>query len=184
MSNSQADEVNCEQSESIGEKIQNSLDNKSFNDALIKRKDQIKPLSFFRKTISKKGGQKQLPDPKALFNRMITIAEREDNLQSFFHYELTVKPMSLFQDGMMRKPDKSSLRKAIMLEEDAKPKKEIEGDCYFVIDGGALIHRVHWTKGDRFIEIADAYIKYLKRHYGTQVEVVFDGYNNESIKSQ
>ena len=183
VSNSQVDEVNCEQCESIGEKIQTSLNDKSFNDASIKRKDQVKPLSSLRNTISKKVGEK-LPDPKALFNRMVTIAEREENLERFFQYELTVEPMSLFQDGMMRKPDKPSLRKAIILEEDAMSKKDIEANCHFVIDGGALLHRVRWKKGDRFIEIADAYIKYVNKHYGNQVEVIFDGYNDESIKSQ
>jgi len=85
---------------------------------------------------------------------------------------------------MMRKPDKPSLRKIIMPEGDAIPKKDIAANSHFVIDGGALLHRVRWQKGDKFISIAETYIKYTKKHYGESVEVIFDGYEDESkVKS-
>ena len=67
------------------------------------------------------------------------------------------------------------------MEEDAQLKKEIEADCHFVIDGAALIHIVHWTKGDRFIEIVDQIFEEALRYPS---ESGFDGYNDESIKSQ
>jgi len=164
-------------------KIQKSLDNKLINDASIKRKDQLKSLASLRNNICKKEGER-LSDPKALFHRMVTIAEREENLEQFFQFELTAEPMSLFKDGMMRKPDKPSLRKIIMPEGDAIPKKDIAANSHFVIDGGALLHRVRWQKGDKFISIAETYIKYTKKHYGESVEVIFDGYEDESkVKS-
>ena len=45
MSSSQVDNVNCEQAEVIGAKIQKSLDNKLINDASIKRTEQLKSLA-------------------------------------------------------------------------------------------------------------------------------------------
>jgi len=63
------DNVNCEQPEVIGEKIQRGMDNALFNEASIKRNDQIKNLGSLRNKISKTGGEK-LPDPKALFHRI------------------------------------------------------------------------------------------------------------------
>ena len=54
-----------------------------------------------------------------MFNRMVTIAAREDNIEELFQYELTREPMSLFKGGMMRKPDKAALRKVIMPEKNA-----------------------------------------------------------------
>ena len=54
-----------------------------------------------------------------MFNRMVTIAAREDNVEELFQYELTREPMSLFKGGMMRKPDKAALRKVIMPEKNA-----------------------------------------------------------------
>ena len=65
-------------------------------------------------------------DTHAMFNRMITVAMREENIEELFYYELTQEPMSLFKDGMMRKPDKPSLRKVIMPEEDAVQKEDIK----------------------------------------------------------
>ena len=56
---------------------------------------------------------------------MITVAAREDNTEEFFHYELTQGPMSLFKNGMMRKPDKPSLWKVIMPEGEAIKKGDI-----------------------------------------------------------
>lgn len=46
-----------------------------------------------------------MADPYKMFNRLITIASREHDLEPMFGYELTFEPMSLFKDGLMRKPD-------------------------------------------------------------------------------
>ena len=100
-----------------------------------------------------------------MFNRIITVAAREDNIEEFFHYELTQEPMSLFKNGMMRKPDKPSLRKVIMPEEEAIKKDDIKNCDTFVLDGGPLIHRVRWSKGTKFITIAETYVKYIRKKY-------------------
>ncbi|KAG1652404.1 DNA replication complex GINS protein SLD5 [Nymphon striatum] len=53
----------------------------------------------------------------------------------------------------------------------------------YVLDGGALLHRVHWVKGMKFNEVAKAYVNYIRRNYGSAF-IVFDGYDSpESIKS-
>ena len=78
----------------------------------------------------------------------------------------------------MRKPDKAALRKNFL------PDKHItEADVtnfQYVLDGGALLHRVHWGKGMLFEKVAEAYISYVRRHYGraTIVKIVFDGYDD------
>ena len=40
----------------------------------------------------------------------------------YFEYEMSAFPMSLFKDGLMRKPDKPSLRKVLMPESIAVKK--------------------------------------------------------------
>lgn len=40
---------------------------------------------------------------------MITVAEREENVGDFFEREPTQEPMSLFKNGIMRKPDKPTI---------------------------------------------------------------------------
>jgi hypothetical protein len=48
------DNVNCEEAESIGEKIQSSLDDKSIKDAKIKRKDEAKSIAVLKKVVKTK----------------------------------------------------------------------------------------------------------------------------------
>ena len=167
----------------LGKKIPAALDNTAYKNASIKRKDQIKTLKFLQhdKTVSKTGGAAF--HSYAVFNRMITVAVREDNIEEFFHYELTQEPMSLFKNGMMKKPDKPSMRKVIMPEEEAIKKDDIKSCDTYVLDGGALIHRVRWPKGTKFIIIAETYVKNIRKNYRLNVTVIFDGYHNKSTKS-
>ena len=54
-------------------------------------------------------------------------------------------------------------------------------DCY-VLDGGSLLHRLPWKKGDSYNAIAESYADCTVRHYG-QATVVLDGYGEgPSIK--
>ena len=84
---------------------------------------------------------------------------------------------------MMRKPDRPSLQKVIMPEEEAIKKDDIKNCDTYVLDGGALIHRVRWSKGTKFITIAETYVKYIRKNYRLNVTVVFDGYHNKSKKN-
>ena len=122
-------------------------------------------------------------DSHAMFNRMITVATREDNMEDFFYYELTREPMSLFKNGMIRKADKPSFRKVIMPEEEAIKKDDIKNCDTCVLDGGAFLHRVRWSTEMKFIAIAEVYTKYIRKNYRSNITVAFDGYLDESTKS-
>ncbi len=52
---------------------------------------------------------------------------------------------------------------------------------YNVLDGGSLLHRVVWKKGETFGEIAEKYVDYVTRNFNNPI-VVFDGYSGPSIK--
>ncbi|GBL87861.1 hypothetical protein AVEN_192037-1 [Araneus ventricosus] len=56
-------------------------------------------------------------------------------------------------------------------------------NLYFVLDGGSLIHRVVWPKQETFGDVCTAYMFYIKRHYGDEVTVVFDGYTESSVNT-
>ena len=47
----------------------------------------------------------------------------------------------------------------------------------FVLDGGALLHRIPWAKDNTYSIIAEKYLKYVIKHYGINVTIVFDGYS-------
>ena len=61
----------------------------------------------------------------------------------------------------MRKP---AFRNALLTEDTDIPAKL--GTSY-VIDGGALLHRVNWVKDMKFCDIANQYVCYMRRNYGS-----------------
>ena len=74
-----------------------------------------------------------------LFTRLDIIAEPDDNLVDHFQVELTQEPISLFKDGMMQKPDKSVLGNVLLSKTCVS---SFVASNMYVIDGGALLHRV------------------------------------------
>ena len=141
MSTEGKDEVNCEKAEEVGLTIQKSLDDMSVTNASIKPKDLIKPLESLQHGNKVKGGMANI-DSKVMFNRMIAVAETEESLEQFFEYELTSEPMSIFKDGMMRKPDKPSFRKVLLPDSESLTLEEINRKVISIVDGGALLHKV------------------------------------------
>ncbi|GFY69747.1 uncharacterized protein TNIN_256561 [Trichonephila inaurata madagascariensis] len=55
-----------------------------------------------------------------------------------------------------------------------------ENNVTYIMDDGFLLYRVVWSKDDTFSIILDKYVKYLQKHYGSKIVVVFDGYSNYS----
>ena len=173
--------MNCEEAEAIGAQIHKTLDNVNLTDAKIKKKDQLCSLYILTKSVQVSEKSQVYVSPTVLFTRLAAIAQRED-VEQYFAFELTNQPQALFKDGLMRKPDKSSLRKVLLPDEMKIPASRLHGK--YVLDGGALLHRVHWAKGTKFGEIAQVYVKnYVRQTYGSAF-VIFDGYSTElSTKS-
>ena len=102
--------------------------------------------------------------------------QREDVISSYFEYELTVIPTSIFKDNMMRKTAKSQLAKA--LSNDVEPCEQ-NVQAKYVIDGGSLIHKVKWPKKVTYKDIVQRYVSYVCAKYGESC-IVFDDYGQDS----
>ena len=57
----------------------------------------------------------------------------------------------------------------------------ITGPVNFVLDGGALLQRIPWSRGSLYKDIFKSYSEYVTRKYGEAV-IVFDGYEGPSTK--
>ncbi len=171
------DGINCHRTEEIGAEIQQLLDNVSVTEATIKRSRQIKSLDrlYPGVQINKK---KIHIDPNILFYRLIAILQREEDMTPFFYYELTTTPTSLFKDNIMRKTNKAQL--ATALKQGVKP-CEHDDRAFYVLDGGALLHRVKWGKKATYKDIVIQYVQYVQGKYG-HAHVIFDGYNQGASK--
>ena len=173
------DGVNCDQAEKVGSEIQGSLDDIIVNKASIKRSKQVKTLAPLLPAVKINGDSVHV-DPNILFQRLIMLIDRTEDMTNCFEYELTPEPTSLFKDGLMRKPNKAILGRTL-IKESSILKEKFDGTTY-VLDGGALLHRVCWNLPATCSKIVDQYSSYVKRKYGNEACIVFDGYVSASTK--
>ena len=172
------DDVNCDQTEQIGAKIHKQLNKVSIIDASIKRNDQVRSLNHLHPGIQVDKKKVHI-NPTLLFSRLIAIAQREEDMAQFFCYELTTIPTSLFKDNSLRKTDKAQLAKS--LKNGVEP-SALSSQAKYVLDGGALIHRVKWMKKGTYRDVLKQYVSYVRAKYNNCC-IVFDGYvQGPSIK--
>lgn len=80
----------------------------------------------------------------------------------------------MFDDIRMRKTQKGAIH-------DYFEKLNIDisnTEATYIIDGGYLLYRVVWDSEENVHIILDKYVQYIRRHFGSRVTVVFDGFFN------
>ena len=170
--------VNCDKVEEIGEAIQKSLDKVALRDAAIKRKEQVKTLESLQVGIEIDKDSVHI-DPMILFARLMVLLQREEDPDSYFAYELTSVPTVTFKDNMMRKANKSLLTRALISN---IPSQHTDNtSTQYVLDGGALLHRVRWLPNSTYNDVVKQYLQYVYMKFG-QSCIVFDGYESANIK--
>jgi len=168
--------VNVHDSQNVGKRILASMEGKTVAEYTFRKKDQAVTMDV-KSTIKVRDEPVQV-DPQLLFQRLITIGTKNDEVKDVFDHELCQYPPALFESShVMRSANKSSLGDALWTSEVAAlpgPSKTVQ----YVLDGGALLHRIPWTRGSRWEQIFEQYKSYVLGRYGKAV-VVFDGYGEE-----
>jgi len=169
------DNINCDNVQEVGTDIMLKMDRVIFSDIVLKKAAQAKTLADLGCTVV--GGSSKLPvDSTVLFSRLLIVAQRREELASYFAYELTAVPTALFKDAVsMRKTDKSQLAKELMKMADCSTTSVA---AHAVVDGGWLLHKVKWQPGGLYSDIVTQYERYVVNHFGRNVTVVFDGYDS------
>ena len=121
-------------------------------------------------------------DPQLLFQRLTIAAKASDNLEDVFKYELCSYLPALFDSAqLLREPQKPVLANAIWaLLSPSRP--DITGEVRYVLDGGALVQRIPWTRGATYKDICTMYTRYVMKKFGEAI-VVFNGYDGTSTKN-
>jgi 5'-3' exonuclease len=168
--------VTCDKAEEIGAIIQKTLDGRSFADCSFKRTNQIKNLQSLYSSISLENDEISI-DPLTLFLRLAVAIERkpETEIESYFYYELTPYPTSLFVGGKMRVAQKATLKNHL-IKKVLHSTQESSGKV--VADGGALLWLCNWQKNEKFRTIFQQYV--AKCHSLKINIVVFDGYSKST----
>ncbi|KAG1696934.1 Alpha-N-acetylgalactosaminidase [Nymphon striatum] len=173
------DDVNVHEYDSVGKDIIVKMIGQPVFSFSFKRKDKAM-------TLGNSSGVKVSPDrttdPSLLFQRFLVVSRTGDlSLEEVMRYELSPYPPSLFEDkNILRKADKPQLAQAIIAHCNKTPSCEAISDTIpqtemYVLDGGALLHKHKWTRGDTYGKIAKAYADFTSKQYGSAT-VVFDGY--------
>ena len=176
----EGDGINCDEVEEIGIDIHKDLDGVSVSQAVVKRSKQLKNLAQLSTGV-KVNSEILHINETVLFQRLIVLIERSEDMSTYFEYELTPTPTSLFKDDYMRKSNKSILGKA--LTQNSTKFSESFPASKYVIDGGALLHRVYWNVPATYQDIVQQYCSYVTRKYGEACSIIFDGYES-STKDQ
>ena len=127
-------------------------------------------------------------DPALLFQRFLVVSRSGDlSLEEVLAFELSSYPPALFETRyILRKADKPQLAQAIREYANGISSQAVMDTApptdYYVLDGGSLLHRLSWNKGDSFGTIAKSYAEFTVKNYGIAT-IVFDGYSSgASIK--
>ncbi|CAG2193658.1 unnamed protein product [Mytilus edulis] len=79
------------------------------------------------------------------------------------------------------KQQKATLADAIWNMGDCQAQELPETNIVHVIDGGSLLYRIPWIKGQTFSQICMKYIDHIRKRFSNPT-VVMDGYNSSSTK--
>lgn len=122
-------------------------------------------------------------DPHLLFQRLVIVALKCDELESALQYELCSYPPALFDSSLLlREANKPALADAIRKHVGTEvPADNVVDGSQYVLDGGALLQRIPWSIGSTYAYICHQYTQYVVKKYGKAV-VVFDGYKSNNTK--
>ncbi len=119
----------------------------------------------------------------SFFRGSPTVMQSSDDLESAFKHELCSYPSALFDSSLLlREADKPALADAIWKTCECEASVNISEDGYqYVLDGGALLQCIPWSRGYTYGEICHQYTEYVARKYKNAI-VVFDGYESTNTK--
>jgi len=83
-----------------------------------------------------------------MFLRRLIIACESSQLEELLQYDLCTYPTALFDSPfMLRQPQKPVLADALWTTLTLEAKTQPEGNVQYVLNGGAILHRVPWPGG-------------------------------------
>ena len=96
-----------------------------------------------------------------------SVMQSSDDLESAFKHELCSYPSALFDSSLLlREADKPALADAIWKTCECEAPADISEDgIQYVLDGGALLQRIPWSRSSTYGDICHQYTEYVARKY-------------------
>ena len=118
----------------------------------------------------KSEGENVHVNPNALFLRLVTLLERQEDVTWFFKSELTPFPNSLFKSFQMSKTNKAVLKHYLTSYiQESQPAPHM----MFVLDGGAVLQRVKWLPKVTYNDVVAQYLGYIQNKKSSDHQISF-----------
>ena len=168
--------ANIEKAREIAVKIVESMAGKSTDEFTFRKANQAVTVGS-RSTVKIKGEHVNI-DPQLLFQRLLPIREYCDDVTSLYHYELCTYQAALFESSSLPLQPNNAVLADYLWKSMKEEQRNPSGDVQYVIDGGALLHRVPWPRGSIYESVSHLYVRYVNQKFDTAA-IVFDGYNDD-----
>ena len=174
--------VNVDEAVAVGDKILIQMNGTTPAEYTFQKKNQVVTLGLNSSSVKIDGDRIQI-DPLLLFQRLTTVMQSSDDLELAFKHELCSYPPALFDSSLLlHETDKPALADAIWKICESGVSADIPDDgIQYILDGGALLQRIPWSRGSTYGDICHQYTEYVARKYKDAI-VVFDGYENINTK--
>ena len=187
---------NADDAKTVGDIILNDMVGKDVFNYSFKKANQLRNLDA---NVINVNGVSVPVNQEKIFQRFITAASNSEiELSEALKYELCPFPPSLFKGKYtMNNPNKPALADALwnlVTEKDddlensddnsaeQNMESEITNDPHnaqYILDGGALLHRIPWSVNITFLAIIELYKRYIYNRYHGRPVVVFDTYTSK-----
>ena len=174
--------VNVDEAAAVGDMILTQMNGTTPAKYTFQKKNQVVTLGLKSSSVKIDGDRIQI-DPLLLFQRLTTVMQSSDDLELAFKHELCSYPPALFDSSLLlHEADKPAVADAIWkICESSVPVDIPDDGIQYVLDGGALLQRIPWSRGSTYGDICHQYTEYVARKYMDAI-VVFDGYENINTK--
>ena len=135
------------------------MNGKTVSEYSFTKKDQV--VTFATKSALQIDADTVQIDTQLFFQRLITVAQTIEGLEAAFKYELCSYQPALFDSSLLlREACKPAFADAIwdLLEPDS-----LAEGAHDVLDGGALIQRIPWSRGSTYKSISQQYTNYITK---------------------
>ena len=101
------------------------------------------------------------------------MGERCRELSSLFKYELCCFPSALFESSSLPLQANKPVLANALWKSIHESQQEPSEDVQYVLDGGALLHRLPWPQGAIYDDVCHMHVNHVKQRYGTGVFFCF-----------
>ena len=163
--------VNADSAQAVGEPILQSIEGKIVTEFSFSKKSRVHNMASDSAVRIKVGKEDAEVDPNLLFQRFAMASLNAGDLNDIMQYELCTYPPALFEKSfVLRTTNKSTLVNALTNHNSVKMQPAAfhttpPADVKHVIDGGALLLRVGWRKGETYAFLMHQYKEYLISRY-------------------